>query len=78
MSLGDASRLVVVGLIFTGAGMVLSALATAAWPATTDVRRVLPVRVPFQHVHRAGGRDRIGGEAAVAAISLMIGDSCPS
>src|SRR5882672_7864253 len=78
MPLGDASRLVLVGLLFTGAGMALSALA----------RPLLNVAHPtfaacFQCAFRfntyiaLAAASRLAGPQGVAAISLLIGVLVP-
>ena len=78
MSLGDASRLVVVGLIFTGAGMLLSALAKPLLglprPAFTAC---FQCAFRFNTYIALAAASRLGGVAAVASISLMIGVLVP-
>ena len=77
-SLGDASRLVAVGVLFTGVGMALSALA----------RPLLRLPYPtfaacFQCAFRfntyiaLAAASRLGGAEAVAAISLLVGILVP-
>jgi malonate transporter and related proteins len=78
LSLGDASRLVLVGLLFTVAGMALSALA----------RPLLRIENPafaacFQCAFRfntyiaLAAASRLAGPQGVAAISLLIGVLVP-
>ena len=56
----------------------LGARAAAVPAAARDLRRVLPVRLPLQHLHRARRRrPSLGGEAALAPISLLIGVLVP-
>ena len=78
MSLGDASRLVVVGLMFTGAGMALSALAKPllGLPRPTFAA-CFQCAFRFNTYIALAAASRLGGEAAVAAISLMIGVLVP-
>lgn len=78
MSLGDAWRLVVVGLIFTGAGMLLSALAKPllGLPHPTFAA-CFQCAFRFNTYIALAAASRLGGEAAVAAISLMIGVLVP-
>jgi len=78
MSLGDASRLVVVGLMFTGAGMALSALAKPllGLPRPTFAA-CFQCAFRFNTYIALAAASRLGGEAAVAAISLMIGVVVP-
>jgi predicted permease len=78
MSLGDASRLVVVGLIFTGAGIALSALAKPllGLPRPTFAA-CFQCAFRFNTYISLAAASRLGGEAAVAAISLMIGVLVP-
>ena len=78
MSLGDAWRLVVVGLIFTGAGMLLSALAKPllGLPHPTFAS-CFQCAFRFNTYIALAAASRLGGEAAVAAISLMIGVLVP-
>ena len=78
MSLADASRLIVAGLSFTAAGMVLSALARPllGLPRPTFAA-CFQCAFRFNTYIALAAASRLGGAAAVAAISLMIGVLVP-
>ena len=78
LSLGDASRLVVVGVLFTVAGMVLSALAKPLLklPQPTFAA-CFQCAFRFNTYIALAAASRLGGTAAVAAISLLIGVLVP-
>ena len=78
MSLGDASRLVVVGVLFTLAGMALSALAKPLLhlPQPTFAA-CFQCAFRFNTYIALAAASRLGGAAAVAAISLLIGVLVP-
>jgi len=78
MSLGDASRLVVVGVLFTLAGMALSALAKPLLhlPQPTFAA-CFQCAFRFNTYIALAAASRLGGTAAVAAISLLIGVLVP-
>ena len=75
---GDASRLVVVGVLFTVAGMVLSALAKPLLklPQPTFAA-CFQCAFRFNTYIALAAASRLGGTAAVAAISLLIGVLVP-
>ena len=78
MSLGDASRLVVVGVLFTLAGMALSALAKPLLhlPQPTFAA-CFQCAFRFNTYIALAAASRLGGAAAVAAISLLLGVLVP-
>lgn len=78
MSFGDASRLVVVGVLFTVAGMALSALAKPLLqlPQPTFAA-CFQCAFRFNTYIALAAASRLGGTAAVAAISLLIGVLVP-
>jgi len=78
LSLGDASRLVVVGVLFTVAGMVLSTLAKPLLklPQPTFAA-CFQCAFRFNTYIALAAASRLGGTAAVAAISLLIGVLVP-
>ena len=75
---GDASRLVVVGVLFTLAGMALSALAKPLLhlPQPTFAA-CFQCAFRFNTYIALAAASRLGGAAAVAAISLLIGVLVP-
>jgi predicted permease len=78
LSIADGSRLVVVGLLFTAAGMLLSALAKPLLhvPHATFAA-CFQCGFRFNTYIALAAASRLGGEAAVAAISLLIGVLVP-
>jgi predicted permease len=78
MSLGDASRLVVVGVLFTGAGIALSALARPLLGlARPTFAACFQCAFRFNTYIALAAASRLAGAEAVAAISLLIGVLVP-
>jgi malonate transporter and related proteins len=77
-SLGDASRLVAVGVLYTGAGMALSALAAPLLrlPHATFAA-CFQCAFRFNTYIALAAASRLAGADAVAAISLLIGVLVP-
>ena len=78
LSIADGSRLVVVGLLFTATGMLLSALAKPLLqlPHPTFAA-CFQCAFRFNTYIALAAASRLGGEGAVAAISLLIGVLVP-
>ena len=78
LALGDAVRLIGVGVGFTLAGMALSALAAPLFrlPPTTFAA-CFQCAFRFNTYVALAAASRVGGPAALAAISLMIGVLVP-
>jgi predicted permease len=78
LALGDAARLIGVGVAFTLAGMVLSALAAPLFrlPAPTFAA-CFQCAFRFNTYVALAAASRIGGPTALAAISLLIGVLVP-
>jgi malonate transporter and related proteins len=78
LPLGDASRLVAVGLLFTAAGMVLSALGRplVRLPQPTFAA-VFQCAFRFNTYIALAAASRLAGTAGVTAISLLIGVLVP-
>jgi malonate transporter and related proteins len=79
LSLGDASKLVVVGLAFTAAGMALSALARPLFrlPAPTFAA-CFQCAFRFNTYVALAAASRVAGPHGLAAISLLIGVLVPA
>src|SRR5690348_7025052 len=78
MPLGDASRLVIVAVLFTLAGIALSALAKPllGLPQPTFAA-CFQCAFRFNTYIALAAASRLGGSAAIASISLMIGVLVP-
>ena len=78
LAFGDASRLIAVGLMFTGTGMALSALAAPLFrlPQPTFAA-CFQCAFRFNTYVAFAAATRIGGAGAVAAMSLLVGVLVP-
>ena len=78
MSLGDASRLVAIGVLFTGAGMALSALARPLLrlPRPTFAA-CFQCAFRFNTYIALAAASRLAGVEGVAAMSLLVGVLVP-
>jgi malonate transporter len=78
LALGEASRMVAVALAFTFSGMALSALARPLFRLEpTTFASCFQCGFRFNTYIALAAASRIGGEAGIAAISLLIGVLVP-